>query len=273
MNKEGLEMIDTTEIDHSVLDRPEILMMLFYPREEYGEPVAMENIFDLLIPVEEGVELGTRFFIAGEDAPNILFFHGNGEIVSDYNDMGTLYNEFHINFFPVDYRGYGRSTGSPTITSLIRDSHPVFKFVHDWLRENGHTGPLIVMGRSLGSAPAMELIPHYTDQIDGLIVESGFASLSGLYENFGLEAAEDQLNNLSNVLKIATFDKPTLIIHGENDTIVSFENGQNLYEASAARGKRLLRVPGAGHNDLLAVALVPYMEAVTELVDQAMMQQ
>ena len=124
-------MRDVTEIDHSGLDRPEILMMLFYPREEYGEPVAMENIFDLAIPVGEGVELGARFFIAGEDAPNILFFHGNGEIVSDYNDMGTLYNEFNINFFPVDYRGYGRSTGSPTITSLIRDSRPVFEFFQD----------------------------------------------------------------------------------------------------------------------------------------------
>jgi len=273
MNRQELEMIDITRIDHSVLDRPEILLMLFYPREEDGEPVALENIFDMLIPVEDGIELGSRFFIAGQDAPNILFFHGNGEIVSDYNDMGALYNEFHINFFPVDYRGYGRSNGSPTITSLIRDAHPVFKFLHDWLVEKGFSGPLIVMGRSLGSAPALELVPHYKDQIDGLIVESGFASLSRMYENFGLEATEDQLNNLSNVSKISSFEKPTLIIHGENDTIVAFENGRNLYEASAARAKRLLRVPGAGHNDLLAVALVPYMEAVTELVDQAMMQQ
>lgn len=263
-------MIDISEIDHTFLDRPEILMMLFHPREEYGEPIHMENVFDLLIPVEVGVEIGARFFISGKQAPNILFFHGNGEIVSDYNDMGALYNEFNINFLPVDYRGYGRSTGSPTITAMMRDSHMIFQFVLDWLKRGDHTGPLIIMGRSLGSAPALELISHYQEQIEGLIVESGFANLGRLYDTFGLEATEDQQNSLSNVFKIRSFHKTTLIIHGENDTIVPFSNGQGLYEASGAKGKRLLRIPGAGHNDLLAIGMTPYMEAVTELVDQVM---
>ncbi|MCK7515883.1 MAG: lysophospholipase [Desulfobacterales bacterium] len=85
---------------------------------------------------------------------NILFFHGNGEIVDDYDDLGPFYNRLGINFLAVDYRGYGNSTGKPTTSAMLADCHVIFKFVNDWLREKGYTGALIVMGRSLGSASA-----------------------------------------------------------------------------------------------------------------------
>ena len=52
--------------------------------------------------------------VADPAAPSILFFHGNGEIVADYDDLGPLYNRMGINFLAADYRGYGRSTGRPT---------------------------------------------------------------------------------------------------------------------------------------------------------------
>ena len=68
----------------------------------------------MLIPVEKDEVVGGRFHMAEKSAPNILFFHGNGEIVADYDDMGPLYNRMNISFLPVDYRGYGRSTGKPT---------------------------------------------------------------------------------------------------------------------------------------------------------------
>ena len=49
--------------------------------------------------------IGARFHIAGKEAPNILFFHGNGEIVSDYDDLGPVYNRIGINFLPVTTAG------------------------------------------------------------------------------------------------------------------------------------------------------------------------
>ena len=168
-------MIDISQIDYSALDRPEILMFLFHPRPEWGAPGSRKTAQDIIIPVEKDVVVGGRFHMAEKSAPNVLFFHGNGEIVADYDEMGPLYNRIGINFLPVDYRGYGRSTGEPTITAMMRDCHVIFDFSKHWLEENKYTGPFVVMGRSLGSASVLELVVHYQSRTDGLIIESGFA--------------------------------------------------------------------------------------------------
>jgi len=81
-------MIDISQIDYSAFDRPEILMFLFHPRPEWGPPRSPSSSEDMLIPVEKDVVVGARFYLAGKDAPTILFFHGNGEIVGDYDDIG-----------------------------------------------------------------------------------------------------------------------------------------------------------------------------------------
>ena len=111
-------MIDTSNIDFSALDIPDVLYRLFHPRPEWGPSRSGDAAHDVLIDVETDVAVGGRFHMTETSAPNILFFHGNGEIVADYDDMGPHYNRMGINFLPVDYRGYGRSTGKPTITAV-----------------------------------------------------------------------------------------------------------------------------------------------------------
>lgn len=261
-------MIDISTIDYSMFDRPEVLMFLFHPRPEWNASPSMGESEDLLIPVEREVVIGARFHLSGGSVPNILFFHGNGEIVADYDDIGNLYKSMDINFLPVDYRGYGRSTGSPTITSMMRDCHVIFDFVRKWLLEHGCNGPFIVMGRSLGSASALELSSHYTDQIDGLILESGFASVGPLFELLGIHMERmgmSEEKGLSNIDKIRTFTKSTLIIHAEDDHIIPYADGRALYDASTAENKRLLTIPGADHNTIFLRGMSEYMEAVKAL--------
>ncbi len=261
-------MIDISKIDYSHLDHREILMFLFHPRPEMGvQP--MENAHDVMIPVEEEVAVGGRFFIAGPHSPNILFFHGNGEIVGDYQDLGEAYTRLGINFLPVDYRGYGRSSGQPTITAMMRDSHVIFDYATGWLKENGHDGPFIVMGRSLGSSSALELVSCYGREIDGLIIESGFAYAEPLLELLGINIKAmgiSEEKGFRNIDKIRTFGKPALIIHAERDHIIPFSDGQALHDACPSQDKRLLMIPGANHNDILLRGLHEYMAAVAELV-------
>jgi len=69
-------MIDTEQIDYSLLDRPEILMSLFHPRPEWGESEIYKDAADILIPVEGDILIGARFHMAAETDPNILFFTG-----------------------------------------------------------------------------------------------------------------------------------------------------------------------------------------------------
>jgi alpha-beta hydrolase superfamily lysophospholipase len=262
-------MKDLSQIDYSKLDRPEILMFLFHPRPEWGDLQSGAAFEDMLIEVDKDVVIGARFHAAGEDKPTILFFHGNGEIVADYNEIGPFYTRMGINFLPADYRGYGRSSGRPTITAMMRDAHMIFDYVRSWLKEKGYRGPLIVMGRSLGSASALELAANFSDDIDGLIIESGFASARPLLMLLGVNMKamgireEDGFRNRE---KIAGFSKPALIIHGQHDQLLPLSEGKALYEASTAEDKRLLVINGATHNDIFLRGMEQYMEAVKELV-------
>lgn len=268
-------MIDISKIDYSVLDRPEILTFLFHPRQEWGSPRPSPSAEDVLIQAEKDVAVGARFHLAGQGAPNILFFHGNGEIVADYNDIGPLYLRMGINFLPVDYRGYGRSSGKPTITAMMRDSHVIFDYVQNWLKEKDYTGPFILMGRSLGSASALELSVHYGDQIDGLIIESGFAYAGPLLRLLGIDMEAlgiKEEEGFRNIDKIRKFYKPTLIIHAEYDHIISLTEGQALYDACSAQDKRLLIIPGANHNDIFLRGMREYMEAVEDLTGRLVKQ-
>ena len=122
-------MTTSRNVDYSVLDRPEVLMALFHPRPETGGIDSASAGIDLLIPVEEDIRVGARFHIKDKACPNILFFHGNGEIVSDYDDLGPMYQQLGINFLPVDYRGYGRSNGEPSVAGMMKDCHTIFIFV------------------------------------------------------------------------------------------------------------------------------------------------
>jgi fermentation-respiration switch protein FrsA (DUF1100 family) len=265
-------MNDNTNIDYSVLDQPEILVRLFHPRPEIEWIEKPESSVDSLIPVEGDTVVGGRFHMTDKSAPNVLFFHGNGEIVADYNDLGQLYNRMGINFLAVDYRGYGRSTGNPSVTSMMRDCHTTFEFIEAWLAQQGYTGALIVMGRSLGSAPALELSARHGGRIDGLIVESGFAYLDPLLALLGVDTSAMNLMNgdsVGNISKIRSWDKPLLVIHAEFDHIIPFSDGQALYESCPSSEKTFLKIPEANHNDILMKGINPYMEAVKTLCDRA----
>jgi len=260
-------MIDLATIDYSPFDNPEISRRLFYPRQELNlqKGGAAER---LMVPVDQDVAVGGLFHKSGRESPTILFFHGNGEIATDYDDVGVLYRGMGINFLPVDYRGYGFSSGRPTVTAMMRDSHRIFHFVAAWLRQRGFSGPLVLMGRSLGSAPALEIAFHNGDAVAGLIIESGFARILPLLNLLGIhnpELAEE--SGPSNLEKIKRIQKPTLIIHAEYDHIIPFTEGEELYRASGATEKTFVDIPEADHNDIFFRGMNRYLEAIGKFIE------
>ena len=268
-------MNDISNVDYSVLDRPEVLQFLFHPRPEPGPPAvqagAAEIEKDIQIPVEEGITIGARFHMAGKSGANILFFHGNGEIVADYDELGPVYNQLGINFLAVDYRGYGRSTGRPTVSAMMQDCHLIFEFVQTWLERNNFAGPLILMGRSLGSASVLELATAGGKSVNGLIVESGFALAAPLLQLLGIDPDAlgfKEESGFRNIDKIRKFNNPTLIIHAEFDHIIPFSDGEALYNACPSPDKAFLKIPGANHNDIFMRGFQEYLAAVKQMVDR-----
>ena len=241
--------------DFSALDRPEVLMFLFHPRREYGPPpgtvpdnaTKVPGVQDVLIPVENSIAVGARLHLSGRAHANILFFHGNGEIAADYDEIAPFFNRMEINFLAADYRGYGLD-GTPH--GQRHDAGRAFDLCvrHGLALRNGFTGPVILMGRSLGSASAIELAAAYPDRVAGLIVESGFALAEPLLRLLGADPAAfcfREETTFAHLAKIARFRQPTLIIHAEFDHIIPFADGQALYDAAGAADKTLLKVPVA----------------------------
>jgi pimeloyl-ACP methyl ester carboxylesterase len=260
----------THEFGYAKLDQPEIALFLFHPRAEVDSSPP-PGATDCDIIVEEGVRVGARFHIGRVEDPNILFFHGNGEIVSDYDSIGPIYNEHGLNLLAVDYRGYGRSGGVPTVTSMMRDAHLIFKAVRRWLQDATHTGPLIIMGRSLGSACAIELAASYEGDISGLIIESGFAQTVPLLNCLGVDTQAlgiTEADGFKNAQKIGQFTKPTLIIHAQYDQLIPVMSAEILQVQCAARSKEFQMVPGADHNTVMMRAGKLYFEIIKRFTDK-----
>jgi uncharacterized protein len=255
--------------DVSALDKPEVLHYLFHPRKEHVQALP-QGAVDFFIPVEEGERLAARFYPSEPKEPHLLFFHGNGEIASDYDTIGPAFNSYGISFLVVDYRGYGQSTGLPTASNLLSDSHTIFREVSTWLKEQDRTGLLIIMGRSLGSAPALEIASSYQDEISGLILDSGFARTVPLLDRLGVATATlgiSEADGFANFGKIRDIGKPTLIIHGQNDDIIPPEEADILLANSGTMRKQLMLAAGCGHNDILQRCGDLYFQTISQFVE------
>jgi pimeloyl-ACP methyl ester carboxylesterase len=246
------------------IDQPAVLDVVFHPRPD-GAPEDPRR--DVRIPVAEGVSLSGRLHAAADaSAPLILFFHGNGEIVSDYDGIAPAYNRLGLAFLVIDYRGYGHSDGTPTVSNLLADARATWDALPGVLAERGLApARTFAMGRSLGSANALEIGVHAGETLAGLIIESGFAYALELIARLGGPDAgvpDDGRVALGHLAKIERIRVPTLIIHGEDDWIIPVKDAHDLYAHAGAEQKRLVTVPDAGHNDLLWVGMQPYFEAI-----------
>jgi alpha-beta hydrolase superfamily lysophospholipase len=251
------------------LDRPEVLRFLFHPRKDPPAPPVPVAV-DYSITVDTGTVLTCRFYAAGPQAPAILFFHGNGETVDDYEENGLMYNRLGIGLLAVEYRGYGRSTGTPTASALIADAHAVLAGVKKWRMQQKQTGPLYVMGRSLGSAPAIELAAQYEADIAGLIIESGFAYTEPLLRFLGVDTKRlgiTEADCFGNFEKIKGFKKPLLLMHAQFDQFIPVSDAELLLKNCPARRKQLQVIPGADHNSILRFGGSDYFKFIKNFIN------
>ncbi len=255
-------------IDYSLIDQPILLQFIFYPRKDLTP--CPKNGFDLSVEVQGGASIGCRFYMGHREWPWILFFHGNGEVVSDYNEISPFYHQREINLVVADYRSYGASTGAPTLTHLAQDAHAIYKQVREELSRRNLPRDLWVMGRSLGSISALELAYHYQQEMKGLIVESGFPSVVRIMFHLGVPALGMGLEKIDQewIERIKKIFLPALIIHGELDSLVPLQNAKDIYQYLGTKDKKLLVIPSATHNDIMLVGFKDYFKAIQEFVQK-----
>src|SRR3989344_5456398 len=170
------------KLDYSPLDTREMLLRAFHPHREWNATPPGAN--DHMIQVGDGVAISARYYPV-ECGPNILYFHGNGEVACNYDPIAEVYNGLGIGLFVADYRGYGRSTGVPTFSSMPSDSDYIFRYFIELARYSSDYS-LFVMGRSLGCIPALEVAFQHQAKIKGIIVESGVGNIAENASVFGI---------------------------------------------------------------------------------------
>ena len=254
--------------EFKILDQPALLNFIFYPRGDYFRIQDSDRIMSFSVPVEEGISISCKFYIGGRQNPNLLFFHGNGEVAGEYADIGEEFNRIGLNLFAADYRGYGSSGGKPTVSNMIKDSHPLLQGFKKILREKGFPGSRFIMGRSLGSASAIELASKYPDEFKGLIIESGFCDVTDLLARIGISLKQTGLKTVVSpgLDRVAKITLPALILHGEYDSIVPLREGEKIYRYIGSKDKRMVVIPDADHNTIFMVGMERYMKELADFV-------
>lgn len=232
----------------SLFDTPAFNQSLFYPRPDVTRPPAGAR--DLRVEVDPGISLHARLHDAPDARAVVLLFHGNGEVVADYDAAARDYARLGAALAVVDYRGYGASGGVPTLRACIADAHAVLAAV----RANVGDLPLVVMGRSLGSACAAELCQLTPAVAAGFVFESGIADVYGVLRRRGIELGarlpDEDLAVFDPLRKFARCEAPTLVLHGARDTLIPASEARLTFESLKTADRTLVLVPDRGHNDL-----------------------
>jgi pimeloyl-ACP methyl ester carboxylesterase len=247
-----------TTVDYSVLDNLEGSTRSFYPQRHWTE--APEAAVDYGITVDDGVVLSSRFYAVGRENATVLFFYGNGETAAGYDVIAPFYNQIGANFFVADYRGYGASGGSPAFTTMLSDARQVLDWLRGTMEELRFTGPVYVMGRSMGRHAAGELAVAASDRINGVIIESGRPNLGRFTEGLDAESAQALEEAYHN--KFYSINIPALVIHGEWDEMAPLADAVDMHNKMRTADKHLEIIPGAGHNDLMYVGIEQYFGAI-----------
>jgi fermentation-respiration switch protein FrsA (DUF1100 family) len=193
----------------------------------------------------------------------VVYFHGNGGNLSIWTDVlvGLWRERFDV--VAVDYRGYGLSTGTPTERGLYRDVDATVSHVQSTLRRADL--PLIYWGRSLGTAMAGYAATR--GRPDGVVLEAGFPSARALFDRnpVMLLLSTFATYRFATAEWMANVPIPTLVIHGDRDSVIAHRHGQSLYDALPGP-KRFIAIPGGDHNDPAPADPALYWSAVREFV-------
>jgi fermentation-respiration switch protein FrsA (DUF1100 family) len=239
---------------------------IIYPAPKYpdgdwnADRVAAEDVY---FTSSDGTKLHGWYFDRPEPRGHLLYCHGNADCVAHHAGyLKRLSDDLNVSIFSFDYRGYGRSEGSPNERGVLLDSAAA----HEWLakRANVPAGNLVLMGRSLGGAAAVDLAAERGAR--GLILQNTFSSLPDVAAPrfWFLPVRLVMKTQYRSAEKIKRYPGPLLQSHGTADSIIPYAVGRRLYDAAPGE-KTWFEIKGGDHND---PEDPPYDEALREFIER-----
>ncbi len=244
--------------------------LIFYPAAALEvTPRALGLPFDeVLLEVEPGVRIHGWFIKAATEpsVATILLSHGNAGNIADRLDRVLRLRELGADFFLYDYRGYGRSTGSPDEEGTYRDGRAAYAYL---VGSRGiDPGHIVLMGESLGCAISIQLALEHKAR--GLVLEAPFASIAHMANAVFpfLPLGPFIQTRYENLKKVPRLKMPLLVVQGTQDEVIPVAQGRMVFDA-APEPKRYLAIEGAHHNDVYLQGGEVYRRALGEFITRA----
>jgi fermentation-respiration switch protein FrsA (DUF1100 family) len=231
--------------------------MFFYPdARSYTAPAQFGLAHeDVWLTATDGSRLHAWWLPARQQPARgtVLHLHGNAANVSNHLPLAAGLPAQGFNVLMLDYRGFGRSEGQPTLDGVVEDAQVALRYLRGRPQVDGER--LIVIGHSLGGATALRLLAIDAAGVRLAVLDAPFASYRGIARDAVGGGALAPLLPLAlpalpavdkdPVRAAARIELPLLIVHGDADTVIPLHHSQQI--AAAAKNARLIVVPGAGH--------------------------
>ena len=215
------------------------------------------NFEDIYYKTEDNVRINAWFLKAGEEAPLLIFCHGNAGNISHRTENIILLVQRGISVFIFDYRGFGNSEGKITEEGLYLDALGAYDYIT--IKMKIPASRLVPFGRSMGGPVAVDLAQRV--DFPCLILESTFTNLKDVVKSIYPKMGLDKLLTMKFDAeeKIKSIESPILFIHGDTDDIIDYDLGRRLFDA-ANEPKTFYTIEGAMHNDTFDVGGDEYFE-------------
>jgi uncharacterized protein len=230
--------------------------LLFFPGRDYGgEGVSymLQEIAEkyhverrvVRFAASDGTVLSGWYFARPGARKIVMVSHGNAGNISNRLILASALLGCDVSVLLYDYRGYGSSGGSPSLSGICQDGLAAFDYLV--MTEKILPGDIVVYGESIGSGVACSV--SQKREVGGIVLQSGFPSL--------VYAAHDRLwftwlypqqwfDNLDNLRALRDKHAPLLIIHGNQDMIFPARYAEVIAK-KASEPKELLEISSMGH--------------------------
>jgi hypothetical protein len=222
-------------------------LLLFFPSKyPHGnwkpEGLAFEDVW---FDSDDGTRIHGWYCPCERPRAVLLYAHGNAGNVSHRAPLlARLQQQLRVSVLIFDYRGYGRSEGIATVEGILRDARAARALLAE--HAGVHESEIVLMGRSLGGAVAVQLAAEARPR--GLILESTFSTLRDVaavhYPKLAWLVPADKLDSAA---QITRFQGPLLQSHGDADRTIPYDLGQKLFRA-AGEPKQFVTIPHGDHN-------------------------
>lgn len=202
---------------------------------------------DVFIATDDGVKLHGRFFDCTERKAVILYCHGNAGTVESWSQAALeLFQQQKCSVLVFDYRGYGKSEGTPSEYGLLRDARSARRWLAQ--RTGVQEKDVVLLGRSLGGGVAVDLAAK--DGARGLILENTFSSLPDVAAHHMPWVLPRWMmtHRFNSVEKIQLYRGPLLQCHGDKDQLIPIKLARDLFD-EAPGDKHFITIEGGTHND------------------------